>query len=139
MDPFSAEKRSEIMSRVRGRGNKATEIEMVRLLRQNHITGWRRNANVFGKPDFVFRVHRLAVFIDGCFWHACPQHGSVPSTNRVFWEEKLRRNQQRDEKVTETLRQCGWKVLRIWQHELTKRNRSELVERIREFLPAAPD
>lgn len=139
MDPFSAKRRSEIMSRVRSHGNKATEIAMVELLRKNHITGWRRKANVFGKPDFVFRHCRVAVFIDGCFWHACPQHGSCPSTNNEFWEMKFRRNQQRDKLVTDTLRQRGWSVLRIWQHELTKRNRSQLVERIREHLAGATD
>ncbi|MEP6889457.1 MAG: hypothetical protein ABI955_02025 [Nitrospirota bacterium] len=83
-DVFTKSKRSEIMSRVRGKGNKATEIVLVALLRRNHISGWRRRIKVFGNPDFFFRKHRLAVFVDGCFWHGCPRHGTLPATNRVF-------------------------------------------------------
>lgn len=121
-DVFSRRKRSDIMSRVRSRGNKATEGAMVALLRRHRITGWRRYARVFGNPDFVFPNHRLAVFVDGCFWHGCPKHATQPASNRAFWREKLARNKTRDRLVTRTLKQRGWFVLRVWQHELKKKS-----------------
>lgn len=108
------------MSNVRGTGNKATELAMVALLRRHHITGWRRHARVFGNPDFVFPKHRLAVFVDGCFWHGCPKHATQPTSNRAFWREKLARNKLRDQLVNRTLKERGWSVQRIWQHELKK-------------------
>jgi DNA mismatch endonuclease, patch repair protein len=117
-DVFTKRKRSDIMSRVRGRGNKATELAMVALLRRHRIAGWRRHARMFGNPDFVFPKHRLAVFVDGCFWHGCPKHATQPASNRAFWREKLARNKARDRLVTRTLEQRGWFVLRVWQHEL---------------------
>jgi DNA mismatch endonuclease (patch repair protein) len=119
-DVFSKRKRSDIMSRVKGRGNKATELAMVALLRRHGITGWRRHARIFGNPDFVFPKHRLAVFVDGCFWHGCPKHATQPASNRAFWREKLARNKTRDRLVTRMLKQRGWFVLRVWQHELKK-------------------
>lgn len=141
MDQFSVEKRSEIMSGVRGHGNKLTELALASILRENHITGWRRKMNLFGKPDFVFRRQHLAVFVDGCFWHGCPHHGSCPSTNRLFWEQKLKRNRDRDKLVNLTLMRSGWRVLRIWQHELSLKNRAALLDRIRQGLngPASRD
>lgn len=119
-DVFSPRKRSEIMSHVRGKDNKATELAVVALLRRHHITGWRRHARVFGNPDFVFPKHRLALFVDGCFWHGCPKHATQPTSNRAFWKKKLARNKTRDQLVNRRLRQRGWSVLRIWQHELKK-------------------
>jgi DNA mismatch endonuclease (patch repair protein) len=120
-DIFTKAKRSEVMSRIRGRGNKDTELALLRLLRQNHVTGWRRNQSVFGKPDFVFPKPRLAVFVDGCFWHGCPKHSTKPQSNRSFWRNKLARNRSRDSIVTRTLLLQGWKVLRVWEHDLAKR------------------
>ena len=134
-DVFSVRKRSDIMSRVRGEGNRATEMAMVVLFGRHGITGWRRHASVFGKPDFVFPRHRLAIFVDGCFWHACPLHRTPPTTNVAFWREKLARNRARDRLVTRTLKRQGWRVLRAWQHELTRRNEQNLVRRIRKVLP----
>jgi len=130
-DVFSKAKRSQIMSRVRGRGNRRTELALIFVFRRAGIFGWRRNQPVFGKPDFVFRSHRLAVFVDGCFWHGCPQHGTKPRNNAAFWRKKLAANQIRDRLVTRTLRQAGWRVLRIWEHELTKKHERRLVARKR--------
>ena len=119
-DVFTKAKRSEVMSRIRGRGNKATEIALARLLRQNKITGWRRHLPIFGKPDFTFRRERLVVFVDGCFWHGCPKHSNLPVNNRDFWQKKLTANTLRDRLVNKTLRKQGWRVLRIWEHDLSK-------------------
>jgi len=66
--------------------------------------------------DIVFPRHRLAVFVDGCFWHMCPEHGTVPRSNSWYWTPKLRRNAERDGEVDELLRGAGWRVLRVWEH-----------------------
>lgn len=78
--------------------------------------------------DLVFQRARVAVFIDGCFWHSCPRHGSRPRANRDFWSEKLDRNIQRDAETTKILETAGWIVLRFWEHEPA----NEVAERIRE-------
>lgn len=119
-DVFTKAKRSEVMSRIRGRGNKDTELALAKLFRVNGITGWRRQQLIFGKPDFTFRKQRVVIFVDGCFWHGCPMHSNMPVNNRTFWEKKLGANKRRDRLVTATLRGQGWLVLRIWEHELAK-------------------
>jgi DNA mismatch endonuclease (patch repair protein) len=85
-----------------------------------------------GRPDFVFREERLAVFVDGCFWHCCPKCGNMPASNREFWRTKLGKNKLRDRHVTRTLRTEGWKVLRIWEHELSAPDR--VVKRLEALL-----
>ena len=72
------------------------------------------------RPDIVFSRHRVAVFIDGCFWHGCPMHGQVPRANAGYWQAKLERNKARDHADDEALRSGGWKVLRLWEHEATE-------------------
>jgi DNA mismatch endonuclease (patch repair protein) len=120
-DVFTREKRSHVMSRIRGHGNKDTELVLAKLLRAYGITGWRRRQKHFGKPDFTFRRERVVVFVDGCFWHGCPKHSNMPVNNRPFWKKKLAANSLRDRLVTKTLRSHGWRVLRIWEHDLSKR------------------
>lgn len=134
-DVFSKAKRSEVMSRILSRGNKDTEIAFMRLLREHHITGWRRHHRLplaaspgtsadgvvrrrYVRPDFVFQDVKLAVFIDGCFWHRCPRHGTMPRGNGAFWRHKIEANQARDRHVTRALRRGKWRVLRIWEHQL---------------------
>ncbi|HAO77598.1 MAG TPA: very short patch repair endonuclease [Verrucomicrobia subdivision 3 bacterium] len=129
-DVFSKSKRSEVMSRIRSRGNQATELALAKLFRRHKITGWRRNQKVFGKPDFIFPKHKLAVFVDGCFWHGCPKHGTQPKGNAAFWRKKISRNQTRDKLVNRALRRAGWRVIRIWEHELTRKNQTRLLRRI---------
>jgi DNA mismatch endonuclease (patch repair protein) len=120
-DIFTRAKRSEVMSRIRGRGNKKTEMALARLLRENKIIGWRRHPPIFGRPDFVFSKQKLAVFVDGCFWHCCPKHCKIPAGNRTFWKKKFAANKNRDRRVNRELRQLGWRVMRIWEHDLAKR------------------
>ena len=117
-DLFSKEKRSEIMSKVRSKGNLATEKKLIALFKSNDIKGWRRNYPIFGKPDFVFPKNKVAVFVDGEFWHGHPTRCQIPETNREFWENKIERNKKRDHQVNEMLKAKGWTVVRIWQHEL---------------------
>lgn len=118
MDVFPKSKRSEIMSRIKGKGNSATELRFIKLMRKHKVTGWRRGYPLRGKPDFVFLENRVAVFLDGCFWHGCPIHWSCPSTNRAFWLRKKELNVRRDRSVNRFLGSRGWKIIRIWQHEL---------------------
>jgi DNA mismatch endonuclease (patch repair protein) len=136
-DVFTKAKRSEVMSRIRGRGNKDTEITLAKLLRRYRITGWRRNKKIFGKPDFIFQKLKLAIFVDGCFWHGCSKHGTQPRGNRSFWKNKFVRNKTRDRLVTRTLRAQGWRVLRIWEHELSRKNEVRLLKRLQWALKTA--
>ena len=122
------------MSRIRSRGNKATELALAKIFRRHKITGWRRHQKIFGNPDFIFRQGRLALFVDGCFWHGCPKHGTQPKGNAGFWRNKISRNQARDRLVTKTLKKSGWLVLRIWEHELSKKNELRLLRRLHLFL-----
>src|SRR4051812_1613849 len=101
-DVFTREKRSDVMSRIRSTGNKETEIVFARLLRASGLCGWRRHTQLPGKPDFVFSKQRLAIFIDGCFWHACPKHFRMPQSNSNYWIKKIARNKERDRAVTKT-------------------------------------
>lgn len=131
-DVFTKEKRSEVMSRIRGKGNKDTELAMIKILRSHHIPGWRRNQSVFGKPDFVFPKQKVALFVDGCFWHGCPKHSNMPKNNREFWEKKLQGNMDRDKLISRELRKMNWKVIRVWEHELS--NSDRVVKRLLEIL-----
>src|ERR1700756_3893297 len=104
MDKFSKAKRSWIMSRVRGKGNRATELRLLLLFRKYKIPGWRRNSRLFGKPDFVFPKARIAIFVDGEFWHGHPTRSVIPANNSHFWRAKIARNKLRDRLVNATLR-----------------------------------
>lgn len=137
-DVFTKRKRSEVMSRIPGRGNRQTELALATLLRKSGVTGWRRNQRLFGKPDFVFRKSRIAVFVDGCFWHGCPRHLKMPSNNRAFWKRKLTGNRRRDRLVNRVLRRRGWCVIRVWGHDLTK-NPQRCIERIKAQVEANND
>jgi DNA mismatch endonuclease (patch repair protein) len=174
-DVFSKRKRSEVMSRIRSRGNRDTELALAKLLRRHGIKGWRRHVEIRGravlprgpknqaaqqrrptnnqrtarpfvakamqgrrsvptfrvKPDFVFLKSRTAIFVDGCFWHGCPKHATKPANNRAFWQRKLAGNKKRDRVVNHALRRAGWRVFRVWEHELAKKNEARLVRRVR--------
>ena len=81
-------------------------------------SGWTCVWPLFGRPDFVFPAARLAVFVDGCFWHGCPKHYTKPANNRAFWRRKLEANRARDRRVNRELKRLGWRILRIWGHDL---------------------
>lgn len=117
-DIWTKRKRSEVMALIRSHGNKDTEEKLASTLRAARITGWRRRQPVLGRPDFVFPRARLAVFVDGCFWHGCPKHGRKPTSNLAYWIPKLKRNKERDASVSRQLSRAGWKVIRIWEHQL---------------------
>lgn len=108
------------MSRVKGRGNAATELRLIKLFKQYGVIGWRRNFSTFGKPDFVFPRHRIVIFVDGEFWHGHPTRAKIPKTNRTFWKRKIEANKKRDRQVNRTLRAKGWAVIRIWQKDIPR-------------------
>lgn len=119
-DKMSKQSRSYTMSRIRSKGNISTEIRFIRIMKSNGITGWRRNQKITGKPDFVFRIKKLALFIDGCFWHGCSKCNLIPKTNTDYWSKKIKYNKERDKLITSQLRKNGWHVLRFWEHNLDK-------------------
>ena len=126
-------KRSEVMRAVKSKGNKSTELRLIALFREQGIKGWRRNYPVKGHPDFVFLDKKVAVFVDGCLWHghSC-RHW--PKSNVEFWKNKIEGNMRHDQQVKESFENRGWKVLRIWECELLKKNLSATLTRIRDAL-----
>lgn len=131
-DRVSTAVRSRNMSAIRSRENRTTELALIRHFRALRVAGWRRGSRIFGRPDFVFPAERLALFVDGCFWHGCPQHATMPEANRAYWESKRARNCARDRLVNRSLRRLGWRVLRVWEHELADARR--VVQRVRAAL-----
>lgn len=82
------------------------------------------------KPDFVFRTERLAVFVDGCFWHGCPLHYTRPKTRRAFWDAKIAANRARDRRLDRALRAAGWSILHLWEHALEPRQVARTLARL---------
>jgi DNA mismatch endonuclease, patch repair protein len=137
MDVFSKAKRSQVMAAIRHRGNRSTERTFAALLRRFRVSGWTlHSSDVPGKPDFYFSKRRIAVFVDGCFWHGCPRCFKSPRQNASFWAAKIERNRKRDRKVTGTLRRERIKVIRIWEHDLERR--TSRIQRVLEVLQTAP-
>ena len=120
------------MALVRGRGNKSTEIRLALILRKMKASGWRRHLPLPGRPDFAFLKSRIVIFVDGCFWHGCPKCYRRPKSNISFWQRKVAQNMRRDRSVGRQLRIDGWKVVRIWEHELGRENR--VVSRLKRHL-----
>jgi DNA mismatch endonuclease, patch repair protein len=117
-DVFSKEQRSQIMRQVKRNFNKSTELRLIQFFKIHLISGWRRNYKIYGKPDFVFPKRRLAVFVDGCFWHGHNCRNTKPQDNKNYWENKIKKNIERDISVSNILESKGWKVLRIWECQL---------------------
>jgi DNA mismatch endonuclease (patch repair protein) len=126
-DVFDKATRSAVMSKVRSKGNKSTELRLIKVFSVRGIKGWRRNYPVKGHPDFVFPKRRIAVFVDGCFWHGHNCRNTRPKQNEGFWAAKREKNKARDKTVTEEFEKRGWTVLRIWECELKKKNLPELL------------
>lgn len=115
------------------RRDTALELDIRRAL---HASGYRFRVDFRMEPalrtrgDIVFTRRRLVVFVDGCFWHGCPQHATAPKNNAEWWRQKLDGNMARDRRVDEQLRQRDWTVVRIWEHEIA----SDAVTRVRAVL-----
>ena len=131
---FGGLSRSRLMSRIRSKQNATTELKLLSLLRVKRLQGWRRNFPLLGNPDFVFPKSKLAVFVDGCFWHGhdCGRN-LKPKRNASLWRRKFSLNRWRDASIRRTLRSKGWQVIRIWECVLARRPES-CVRRIQRAL-----
>lgn len=128
-DNLRPEDRRRTMQAVKGK-NTSLERRLFSMLAGMGMTGWRKNvAGVFGKPDVVFD-EQLAIFVDGCFWHGCPSCSrKLPTTNREYWERKISRNIELAREVDKTLAENGWKVIRIWEHEIGDKKARAMIRR----------
>jgi len=127
VDSITPAKRSQVMAKIRSKGS-CVENEFRGLLKTAGLRS-TSGGDLFGKPDFVFRRARVAIFVDSCFWHGCRWHCRMPASNVEYWSNKIERNKTRDREVTRFYRRAGWTVFRIWEHKL-KSNPEECVEGI---------
>jgi len=131
-DVLTQEQRKFNMSRIRAKNTKP-EVKLRKLLYDQGIKGYRIHHNLLGKPDIVFTKKKIAIFIDGCFWHKCPVCFQEPETRKEFWMKKIGSNVERDLKNTQKLQEEGWIVLRFWEHEIRK-TPDDVVQKILQFL-----
>ncbi|MEW7988596.1 MAG: very short patch repair endonuclease [Candidatus Thiodiazotropha sp.] len=115
---MTPEQRSRCMSRVKSKNTKPERLLRKELWRLG--LRYRLKNDLPGKPDIVFPGKKLAIFVDGCFWHGCPEHGEIPKTNKEIWKKKINRNIERDSENKNALISDGWTVLRVWEHELNE-------------------
>jgi DNA mismatch endonuclease (patch repair protein) len=128
--------RSRNMQAIKSANNATTERRVRAHLSQLGVRGWRiRPVGVPGNPDFVFPVEKVAIFVDGCFWHCCPGCGHIPKSNAEYWKRKLKRNKARDRLVNKHLRSVGFRVIRLWECEI-KRNPVKCIQAIVRLLSA---
>jgi DNA mismatch endonuclease, patch repair protein len=119
---------SRVMSANKGK-NTSLELKFKKVLRAAKISGWRSHGNLPGRPDIIFPKEKLAVFVNGCFWHACPKCNLVaPKANRVFWKAKFDRNRKRDSKKLRELHALGWRTLVFWECELNQAPRKAILK-----------
>ncbi len=117
MDTVSKQKRSEIMSLVKSKDSKIETLFRKELWK----AGFRYHKNsgkYFGKPDIVLPKYKKAIFVDSCFWHGCKKHCRIPTARKKYWTEKITRNIARDKEVSKYYKKQGWKIFRIWEHDL---------------------
>jgi DNA mismatch endonuclease (patch repair protein) len=110
--------RSRCMSKIRSKNTKP-ELALRRALFARGLR-FRTRMPLLGRPDIIFTKAKLVVFVDGCFWHGCPIHGTMPKSNQDYWSAKLARNRARDAETTAALEREGWCVLRHWAHEIAE-------------------
>ena len=132
-DRMSKNDRSHTMSRMLSKGNLSTELKLADLMKDHQIKGWRRQATELpGQPDFIFERRKVALFIDGCFWHGCPRCKLWPKSNVEYWTKKILGNRERDKLVKKDLERSGWTVMRFWEHQLD--NYSWVVKKIKRII-----
>src|SRR3989338_210928 len=117
MDVLTKRQRSYCMSQIRGRDT-TWEVTFRKYAWGKGVKGYKVRNKVFGRPDMYFPVKKLAVFIDGCFWHKCPGCFVKPRNNKIFWERKITSNVRRDAKTSKRLSKEGIAILRFWEHEV---------------------
>jgi DNA mismatch endonuclease (patch repair protein) len=125
----------ERMQANRSHGSKSTERRARAILVKAGIRGWVLHPlGLVGRPDFYFPAPRLVVFVDGCYWHGCPRCGHVPTKNSAYWSAKIGGNRRRDRRYVRQLRRAGFRVLRVWEHELMEGIRGEWLVQVRACL-----
>ncbi len=130
-DIFTKEQRRRNMQAIKSRSK--LEDRVTKRLWKKGIRYRKNVRNLYGKPDISIKKYKVVVFIDSCFWHACPVHGNMPKSNTSYWSKKLKRNQERDIEVNAFYRERGWHVLRIWEHEV-KEDINRVVDNIIKFI-----
>lgn len=128
VDIHTKQQRSYNMSCVKSRNTKL-EVSFRKALFARGLKGYRVTAKLPGKPDIVFTRYKIAIFIDGCFWHKCAKCFSLPSSNRGFWESKINANVVRDKKNNRKLKNMGYCVIRFWEHDI-KSNIDKCVDKV---------
>lgn len=118
-DIFTKKKRSQVMSAVKSQGSKI-EAEISRILKSKRIRFKTHLGSLPGKPDFVIMKTKTVIFVDSCFFHGCRYHGTIPKSNIPFWKKKLASNKDRDRAVNRQYKKMGWRVIRIWEHSISK-------------------
>ena len=131
-DKFSKETRSRIMSCIKSKNTKP-ELKIRKLVWAEGKRYRIHDRSVFGTPDITNKSKRVAIFIDGCFWHGCPKCYTEQKTNTEFWRNKISRNQERRKKVKTQLKRDNWKVLQFWEHQVNI-NSEKVSKKIADFL-----
>lgn len=116
-DIVSQKNRSRIMKSIKGKNTKL-ELRFGYKLRSLGVKYVKHPGKYFGNPDFAIKKLKTVIFVDSCFWHGCPKHCRMPSSNKDYWQAKIARNKKRDRKVNLHYRKRGYKVVRIWEHDL---------------------
>ena len=123
-DVHTKAQRSYNMSCIKGRNTRPELLLRKELWRCGYR--YRLKNKLPGRPDIVFPGMKVAIFVDGCFWHKCPEHFKAPQNNAEFWKIKIESNYERDQKVVSQIKELGWNVIRIWEHEIKKDLQSTL-------------
>ncbi|MCY8698783.1 very short patch repair endonuclease [Bacillus spizizenii] len=133
MDNVSKEKRSNTMKAVKSKNTKIEKVVSKEIWRRG--IRFRKNVkNLKGKPDIAIKKYKIVIFIDSCFWHGCPLHGRIPKSNVEFWNNKIKRNIERDKSINQYYTRKGWNILRIWEHDLNKKKFSQTIDKIEEWI-----
>ena len=123
---FTKKERSAIMSKIRSKDTKI-EILFRKALWAEGVRYRKNCSKCFGKPDIVIGKYKTVIFIDSCFWHKCPIHGYVPKSNLEYWTNKFERNKKRDKEVNKNYKDKGWNVIRVWEHDIKKKEIDKLI------------
>ncbi len=121
MDTVSKKKRSEIMSRIRSQDSKI-EIAFRKELHKQGFRYLKNSTKYYGTPDLVLPKYKTVIFIDSCFWHGCNKHCRLPEASQKYWKDKIDKNKRRDKLVNKHYKNMKWNIIRIWEHDLTKKD-----------------
>jgi len=129
-DKFSKEVRSKIMSKIRGKDTSPEILLRKALFRKGYRYSLKKRFKELNcRPDIVLVSRRICIFVDGCFWHGCPRCYRAPKSNRRYWLPKIRENIKRDRRQDAYLKKNGWRVIRVWEHDVDK-NIDRLIKKI---------